>query len=48
MFFTVQSLTLQRVEYREKVNKRYVEGSPGEQGEPPGEAEQDDEASDAA
>lgn len=42
------SLTLQRVEYREKVNEGQVEGSPGEQGEPPGEAEQDDEASDAS
>lgn len=41
-------LTLQRVEYGEKENKRQVEGSPGEQGEPPGEAEQDDEAGDAA
>lgn len=44
----LQSLTLQSVEYREKVNKGQVEGSPGEQGKPPGEAEQDDEASDAA
>ena len=41
-------LTLQRVENGEKVNKRQVEGSPGEQSEPPREAEQDDEAGDAA
>lgn len=46
--YIYRSLTLQRVEYGEKKNKGYVEGSPGEQGEPPGEAEQDDEASDAA
>lgn len=42
------SLTLQRVEYGEQINEGNVEGPPGEQGEPPGEAEQDDEASDAA
>lgn len=44
----IYSLTLQRVEYGEEINKGNVEGPPGEQGEPPGEAEQDDEASDAA
>ncbi|TNN38779.1 hypothetical protein EYF80_051054 [Liparis tanakae] len=46
--FPQQSLTLQRVEYREKVNKGQVERPPGEQGEPPGETQQDDEAGDAA
>lgn len=40
--------TLQRVEYSEEVDKGQVEGSPGKQGEPPGEAQQHDEANDAA
>lgn len=40
--------TLQRVEDGEEVDKRQVEGSPGEQSEAPGQTQEDDESGDAA
>lgn len=40
--------TLQTVEYGEKVSKGQGEGPPGKQGEPPGEAQEDGQACDAA